>query len=183
MPDSQPVQSASHGMSKSFVPRRVSSRVRNTSIYLKDFVCWLDVQVISLVKSVYLRVWAKRRPIPITFPAKKFGIFGKYNLGSMVSHQRVIVGLSQSAPAVGWGSPLHAWLASVNWIGSARYLNRGYRCGARGMHYHILLRQYSQNYYTYDSVVKNTYSPCHKDACVHILIENTEWLLRYTGIS
>ena len=38
-----------------------------------------------------------------------------YILGSMVSHYHVIVGLSQSAPAVGWGSPLHAWLASVNW--------------------------------------------------------------------
>ena len=83
-------------------------------------------------------------------------------LGSMLSHLRVIVGLSQSAPAVGWGSPLHAWLALVNWIGSACYLNRGYHYGARGMHYHILLRQYNQNYYTYNSVVKNTYSPCHK---------------------
>ena len=72
-------------------------------------------------------------------------------LGSMMSHQRVIVGLSQSAPAVGWGSPLNAWLASVNWISCTRYLNRGYRYG---MHYHILLRQYSQNYYTYNSVVK-----------------------------
>ena len=30
------------------------------------------------------------------------------------------------------------------------------RYGARGMHYHILLRQYNQNYYTYNSVVKNT---------------------------
>ena len=78
-------------------------------------------------------------------------------LGSMVSHDRVIVGLSQSAPAVGWGSPLHAWLASVNWISSARCLNRRYRYGARGMHYHILLRQYSLNCYTYNSVVKNTY--------------------------
>ena len=87
----------------------------------------------------------------------------------------VIVGLSQSAPTVGWGSPLHAWLASVNWIGCPRYLNRGYRYGARGMHYHILLRQYSQNYYTYNSVVQNTYSPCHKDACVQISIGNTEW--------
>ena len=27
--------------------------------------------------------------------------------GSMVSHKRGIVGLSQSAPAAGWGSPLH----------------------------------------------------------------------------
>ena len=46
-----------------------------------------------------------------------------YILDSMVSHSRVIVGLSQSAPAVGWGSPFHAWLASVNWIGCAGYLN------------------------------------------------------------
>ena len=80
-----------------------------------------------------------------------------------------------------WGSPLHAWLTSVNWIGCARYLNRGYRYGARGMHYHILLRPYSQNYYTYNSAVKNTYSPCHKDAYVQISIGNTEWLLRYKG--
>ena len=101
----------------------------------------------------------------------------------MVSHQRVIVGLNQSAPAVGWGSPLHAWLASVNWIGCTRYLNRGYRYGARGMHYHILLRQYSQNYYTNNSVMKNAYSPCYKDAYVQISIENTEWLLRYKGVS
>ena len=101
----------------------------------------------------------------------------------MVSQQRVIVGLSQSAPAMGWGSPLHAWLASVNWIGGARCLNRHYRRGARGMHYHILLRQYSQNCYTYNSVVKNTYSPYHKDACINISIGNTEWLLRYKGVS
>ena len=80
-------------------------------------------------------------------------------LCSMASQERVIVGLSQSAPAVGWGSLLHASLASVNWIGSARYLNRGYPYGARGMHYHILLRPCSQNYYTYSNVVKNTYSP------------------------
>ena len=91
--------------------------------------------------------------------------------------------MSQSAPALGWGSPLHAWLASVNWIGGARYLNRGYRYGARDMHYHILLRPYSQNYYTYNSAVKNTYSPCHKDACVQISIGNTEWLLRYKSAS
>ena len=101
----------------------------------------------------------------------------------MVSHQRVIVGLSQSAPAMGWGSLLHAWLASVNWIGGARCLNRHYRYGARDMHYHILLRQYSQNYYTYKSVVKSTYSPSHKDARVQISIGNTERLLRYKGVS
>ena len=95
-------------------------------------------------------------------------------LGSTVSHSRVIVGLSQSAPAVGWGSPTHAWLASVNWIGCARYLNRGYSYGARGRHYLILLRQYSQNYYTYNSVVKNINSPCHKDTCVQISTGSTE---------
>ena len=103
--------------------------------------------------------------------------------GSMVSHWRVIVGLSQSAPAVGWGSRLHAWLASVIWIVCARYINRGYRYGTRDMHYHILLRPYIQNYYTYNRVVKNTYSPCHKDACVQISIGNTEWLLRNKGVS
>ena len=97
----------------------------------------------------------------------------------MVSHKRVIVALNQSEPAVGWGSPLHAWQASVNWIGGAGYLNRRYCYGARGMHYHILLRQYRQNRYTYNSVVKNTHNPCHKDACVQIAVGNTEWLLRY----
>ena len=51
------------------------------------------------------------------------------------------------------------------------------------MHYHILLRQYSQNYYTYNSVVKYIYSPCHKDARVQISIGNTEWLLHYKGVS
>ena len=69
------------------------------------------------------------------------------------------------------------------WIGCARYLNRGYRYGARGMHNHILLRRYSQNYYAYNSVAKNTYSPCHKDACVQISIRNTQWFLRYKGVS
>ena len=71
--------------------------------------------------------------------------------------KNLIVGLGQSVPAVGYGGPLHAWLASVNQIGCACCLNRRYRYGACGMHYHILLRQYSQNYYTYNSVVKNTY--------------------------
>ena len=92
----------------------------------------------------------------------------------MVSHWRVIIDcLRQSTPAVGWGGLLHAWLASVNWIGGAYCLNRRYPYGARGMHYRILLRQYSQNCYTYNSVVRNTYSPCHKDACVQISIGNT----------
>ena len=35
----------------------------------------------------------------------------------------------------------------------------------------------------YNSVVKNAYSQCHKDACVLISYGNTEWLLPYTGIS
>ena len=101
----------------------------------------------------------------------------------MVSHYRVIVGLSQSVPAMGWESLFHTWLASVNWINGAHCLNRRYRYGARGVHYHLLFRQYSQNCYTYNSVVKNTYSPCHKDAFVQISIGNTEWLLRYKGLS
>ena len=91
--------------------------------------------------------------------------------------------MSQSAPAVGWGSPLHAWLASVNWIGGARCLSRRYGYGARGMHYYILLRRYRQNCYTYNNVVKNNYSPSHKDAGVQISISNTEWLLRHKGVS
>ena len=68
-----------------------------------------------------------------------------------LSHQRVIVGLSQSAPAVGWGGPLHVWLASVNWIGGASCLYKSYRYGARGMHYHMLLRPYRQICCTYNS--------------------------------
>ena len=71
----------------------------------------------------------------------------------------------------------------MNWIGGARYLNRRYRYGARGMHDRILLRQYNPRCYTYNSVVKNTDSPCHKDACVQISIGNAEWLLGYNGVS
>ena len=104
-------------------------------------------------------------------------------LGCMVRYQCVIGDLSQSAPAVGWGNPLRARLASVNWIGGARCLNKRYCYGAHGMHYHILLQQHSQNCYTYNSVANNTYSPCHKDACVQISIGNTEWLLLYKGVS
>ena len=62
-------------------------------------------------------------------------------------------------------------------------MNRGYRYGARGMHYHILLRQYSQNYNTHKSVVKTIYSPCHKNTCVQISTGNPEQLLRYNGVS
>ena len=82
------------------------------------------------------------------------------------------------APALGWGSQLHTWLASVNLIDCACCPNRRYRHGARGMHYHILLRQYSQTYYIYNSVAKNTFSPCHKDASVQISIGYTKGLLR-----
>ena len=55
---------------------------------------------------------------------------------SMVSYWRIIVGLSQVALAVGWGSPLHAWLASLNRIGCARCPNRRYRYGGLGVYYH-----------------------------------------------
>ena len=72
---------------------------------------------------------------------------------------------------------LHACPASVNRIGCARCLNKRYCYGAHGMHYHILLRQYSQNYYEKD------YSRCHKDACVQISIGNTKCLLSYKGAS
>ena len=95
-------------------------------------------------------------------------------LGRMVSNYCVVVGLSLSAPAVGWGSRLHAWLASVNRIGCACCPNTRYCYGARGVHYHILLRQYSQKYYTCNNVVTTTYSRCHKGACVQISIGNTE---------
>ena len=73
---------------------------------------------------------------------------------------------------VGWESPLHAWLASVNRIGCAHCTNRRYRSWAHGMHYHILLRQCSQNCYTDNGVVRNTYSRYHKDASVQISIPN-----------
>ena len=98
--------------------------------------------------DIYLNKNHSENYSPKMVPIAKIWGSGSWTiLSSMVSHQRVIVGLSQSAPAVGWGSPLHAWLASVNWIGGARCLNRRYRYGARGMHYHILLRQYSQSCY------------------------------------
>ena len=74
--------------------------------------------------------------------------------------------LADMAPATpSRGAYSWACVASVNWIGCAHYLNRGYCYGAHDMNYHNLLRP-CQNYYTYNSVVKNTYSPCHKDACV-----------------
>ena len=36
---------------------------------------------------------------------------------------------------------------------------------------------------TFTTMVINTYSPCHRDACVQISIGNTEWLLCYKGVS
>ena len=70
----------------------------------------------------------------------------------------------------------------TNRIGCARCPSWRYRYEARGMHYHILLRQYSPNYFTLlhsQQCGENTYSRCHKDACVQISIGNTEWLLRH----
>ena len=84
----------------------------------------------------------------------------------------------------GFPNPGGRWLAQIKYDAlmthHARYLYRGYHYD---MHYRILLRQYSQNYYTYNSVVKNIYSPCHTDARVQISIGNTEWLLGYKGVS
>ena len=91
------------------------------------------------------------------------------------------VGANQ-CPTVGWGSPLHAWLASLNRIVCACCPNRRYGYVACGMHYHILLQQYSPNYYTYNIVVNNSYNLCHRDACVQISIRNNEWLLHYKGV-
>ena len=103
--------------------------------------------------------------------------------------QSVRVTCGSSVKSVFWIWPLRPGCSKVSWdlwkgtINSARCLNRRYRYGARGMHYHILLRQYSQNCYTYNSVMQNTYSPCHTDACGQISIGNTKWLLRYKGVS
>ena len=71
--------------------------------------------------------------------------------GSMARHIRVIVNLKQSVPATVWGRPLHAWLDSVNGIGCARCPDGCYRNGTCGIHYHVLLLQYSQNYSTYNT--------------------------------
>ena len=90
----------------------------------------------------------------------------------MVSNKRVIVGLSRSASAVGWGTQFHASLDSVNPMFCARSLNARYRCEAHVMPW--LLRQYTQQFYTYDIVVKDTGSRCHKDAYAQIAIGNTE---------
>ena len=62
MPDSQPVQTTSDGM----------VCIQSCPKYYKlSYLCWLDVQVISLVKSVYLRVWTKRHPYPHCITIKK----------------------------------------------------------------------------------------------------------------
>ena len=47
-------------------------------------------------------------------------ILGSIYVG-MLSHLSTRHGLSQSAPAVGWGSPLHAWLASARGGHSVRF--------------------------------------------------------------
>ena len=62
MPDLQPVQTTSDGM----------VCIQSCPKYFKlSYLCWLGVQVISLVKSVYLRVWTKRRPYPHCITSKK----------------------------------------------------------------------------------------------------------------
>ena len=63
------------------------------------------------------------------------------------------------------------------------YPNTHYGFEAHIMYNHILLPQYGQNYYTYNNVVKNTYSQCHRDACVKILRGIKEHLLRFKGVS
>ena len=66
----------------------------------------------------------------------------------MVGHWPVIVGLGQIAHAVVWGSPLHAWIATMNLITWTCYRNTHYSYEARSMHNPITLPQYSWNYYT-----------------------------------
>ena len=59
---------------------------------------------------------------------------------------------------VGWGIPLQAWLVCLSETNCLCSMpNTRYTYEAYGMHSHILLPQYSQNYYTYD-MVKNTLS-------------------------
>ena len=62
----------------------------------------------------------------------------------MVSYYHVIVDFSQLALATVWGSPLHAWLATVGRIVCARCPKKRYPYEARSMDNHILLPQYSQ---------------------------------------
>ena len=101
------------------------------------------------------------------------------NDGNMVIHKRVIIDLSQLVLAVGWGSPLYAWLAMVNLITWARCRNTRNPYEARGMDNHISLPQCSQNYYTYSNMVQFRYSRCYEDARVQILRGDTERLVRY----
>ena len=121
-----------------------------TSHYLNQL--WLTISEMLEISILYISLKIIDLRLQRYFPGSNELIAGyilylegwnQTVLGSTVSHYRVIVGLGQSAPAVGWGSLLHAWLASVNWISGARCLNRRYPYGACGMHYHILLRQYS----------------------------------------
>ena len=96
----------------------------------------------------------------------------------MVSHWRIIVGFSQSAPAVCWGSA-HFMLVQPRWIELVvlvAWIN-AIAMGPMACTTTYFLRQYSQNYYEKD------YSRCHKDACVQISIGNTKCLLGYKGAS
>ena len=102
---------------------------------------------------------------------------------SMLSHEHIIVDLHQLTLDVGWGCPLHVWLAIVNVITWACCPNTHNPYEAGGMHNHISLPRYSQIYYTYNNVVQNTHSRHQKHTCVQILRGDTEQLLSYKGIS
>ena len=102
-------------------------------------ICWCIISGPYFISSI----WTSSQP--------GFLFLSRINmcatiLGSIVSHKWVIVSLSQSVPAAGWGSPLHAWVAVVNRISCACCPNTGYCYEAGDMHYHILLWQYSQIY-------------------------------------
>ena len=94
-------------------------------------------------------------------------------LGSMVSHQRIWVGLSQSAR-----------------VGEARFmldLPRWIEFRVLVVRIQVIvttfLQKYSQDWGTYNNLVKSTYSWCPKDVCAQMSRGNTEWLLRYNGVN
>ena len=97
-----------------------------------------------------------------------FWAFSSYSLYSQQYHGESLTHhtwFEQISTRLGLGKPFSCLtsLGESNWLCSLPE-SRGYRYGARGMHFHILLRQYSQSYLSYNRVVKNTNSRCHKDA-------------------
>ena len=88
-------------------------------------------------------------------------------------HEGVILDLSQWGCSDSWGSPPHAWLATVNW-----WLMQaaGHPLDPLGPRPARLLHQYLRNNYFYSNLVKVTESVCHKDTYVQILTRNTEQL-------